>query len=249
MAADVDVLIFSKDRACQLDLLLRSVEKFAPDLNRSITVLYRASLMSFDLGYDRLRDWEPRVTFRREGGFEEDVRAWLAHPGRQTISFLVDDDVFYAPVPPVEALPFAFRLSRTVRWRESADPEESYPLCLGGTIYDKATILPLLDFHFSNPTQLEAGMACNYSRFEPETLYSGGQCHVNVPANLVSESSGNPASLSPETQPAELNRRFLAGERLSLSKMDFSNITGAHQLVPYVWEGGNAMTTPDEAST
>ena len=33
----------------------------------------------------------------------------------------------------------------------------------------------------------------------------------------------------------ELNARYLAGERLDLDAMDFSNVTAWHQEIPYIW--------------
>jgi hypothetical protein len=32
-----------------------------------------------------------------------------------------------------------------------------------------------------------------------------------------------------------LNERFLAGERIAMEAMDFSNVIGSHQEIPYVF--------------
>ena len=51
----MNVIIFSKDRAAQLDLLLRSIEKnFAKPYYQNVTVIFRASNQSFVDGYKKL---------------------------------------------------------------------------------------------------------------------------------------------------------------------------------------------------
>ena len=47
----IGYIILSKDRACQLDLLLQSIDKNMPELI-SPTVLYRSSSANFDAGYN-----------------------------------------------------------------------------------------------------------------------------------------------------------------------------------------------------
>jgi hypothetical protein len=118
------------------------------------------------------------------------------------------------------------------RWRE-AEHDFGYPLCLNGTVYRSADILPLLNFPFRNPTELEAGLDYRKELFRPEWMTAPlHSCCVSLPHNRVSSSSGCPAGANPEWQPDALLERYLDGWRIDLDAMDFANITSAHQEVP-----------------
>lgn len=89
-----DVLIFSKDRACQLDLLLTSMQKLATGLG-TITALYKASEECFNQAYQTCKSSHGNVNFLEEKDFHLQVVEWLQDPDRSlTVMFLVDDDVF-----------------------------------------------------------------------------------------------------------------------------------------------------------
>ena len=94
---DLNVIIFSKDRAAQLDLLLRSMRRFfsfGPHVD--CRVLYRASDPAFATGYDMVRRKHGSFAgFVRQRDFREDVLSLLND--RRFTMFLVDDDVFIAP--------------------------------------------------------------------------------------------------------------------------------------------------------
>lgn len=86
--------IFSKDRACQLDLLLTSIEGFFDGYkNESFAILYKASNDEFNNGYELVKKKHPLFCFIKETNFHLDVRKIFSQPS-QTIMFLVDDDVF-----------------------------------------------------------------------------------------------------------------------------------------------------------
>lgn len=118
----VDWLVFSRDRACQLDALLRGLDWYAPHLTRSVSVIYRATDDEHEAGYRQLRGLHRPVSFTREahvgGGargpaFADAVHTWLA-PGRVAVGFLCDDDLWLR-APPLAALsrmPFSCRLGR-----------------------------------------------------------------------------------------------------------------------------------------
>ena len=56
---------------------------------------------------------------------------------------------------------------------------------------------------------------------------------VTIPANVVQHEYAN---RSGGGSPEELNTRYLAGERLDLDTMDFSNVTAWHQEIPFAWK-------------
>ena len=206
MTTTVDCLVFSRDRAAQLDLLLRSIERYAPHLYRSLTVLWRASTREYVRGYSLCFSQHANVRFECESRFEHNVRAWLREAGA-VVSFLVDDDVFYAPAPAgVDELELPLSLR---------GGDYGYPFSLDGNIYLRADVLALLwegDVSFRNPTELEHAGYLARSRLPFERVNAcDPPCLVGVPLNRVSESSGMPHLGVHEY---DLNEQYLAGGRL-----------------------------------
>jgi SAM-dependent methyltransferase len=96
----LDIIVFSKDRACQLDALLRSMRAFMLFPHR-IHVIYTTSDKKFELGYDLLRRWNKGVHWVGDGGvFGQATRKLVAEisrgPGRY-LMWLVDDMMFTRP--------------------------------------------------------------------------------------------------------------------------------------------------------
>ena len=97
----LNIVIFSKDRACQLELLLRSIKIYV-DLSEQIriSVLYTASNAEFDRGYRQLKPMFPGVAFHDERTGPRDFKfktLCLARTAIPYLMFLVDDDVFKNP--------------------------------------------------------------------------------------------------------------------------------------------------------
>ncbi len=95
--AAVDVLILSKDRACQLDGLLRTMRAFLTIPHRKY-VLYKTSNLAFERGYDMLRRWNPEVEFIDEAQtfrqcYLDLVARIAAGPGRYWMP-VMDDMIF-----------------------------------------------------------------------------------------------------------------------------------------------------------
>jgi hypothetical protein len=77
---NINAIIFSKDRASQLHLLLNSIHKNASYIF-NLNVLYTFSNQEFEKGYELLKEicktnlWN--VNFVKETGFKEDVVSLL----------------------------------------------------------------------------------------------------------------------------------------------------------------------------
>lgn len=202
----IDALVFSKDRGAQLDLLLASLERYADRLYRSLTILWTASTPEMIAGYRRCRELhlEPEnLRWWQQGDFETDVRCWLDGAG-ETISFLVDDDVFYRPTPQPSGLPWSYR-----------GGDYDYPFSLDGNVYRKHDVVRLLrGLRFGNPTELEATGHAHRARLPfADVLPCSPPCLVGVPLNRVSDSSNMPHL---DVAADRLNRAFLAGKRMQL---------------------------------
>jgi GT2 family glycosyltransferase/predicted SAM-dependent methyltransferase len=87
------VLIFSKDRAMQLDCTLRTFYKYCEDYAKlDIKVLYRCTSPAHKNQYSRLQGWFPHVQFLEETDFRNNVIYLLS--GYPHVLMCVDDTIF-----------------------------------------------------------------------------------------------------------------------------------------------------------
>jgi GT2 family glycosyltransferase/glycosyltransferase involved in cell wall biosynthesis/predicted Zn-dependent protease len=133
------VLIFSKDRALQLDATLRSLLEHCSDISTSkICVLFTASNISHENQYSQLRnDFQPSsyIKFIREENFHSDVIALLAP--YDYVLFLVDDNIFVRDFSLAEvtktleahsdAIGFSLRLGENTTYCYPLDKEQHLP--------------------------------------------------------------------------------------------------------------------------
>jgi len=92
------LIIFSKNRACQLNLLLDSIKKNSNGLFNVTNVLYTFDNDEFRIGYNILKSRYPTVNFIKENNFKEDLLI-LIKKEYETTTFLVDDAIIYSPIP------------------------------------------------------------------------------------------------------------------------------------------------------
>ena len=93
MNKTVSIVVFSKDRACQLEACLRSLfSSMRTSINCVVSVLYRASDPLYAGQYEALKTEVPQVKFVEEGNFESDFRDLLQ--GSEYALFVVDDCLF-----------------------------------------------------------------------------------------------------------------------------------------------------------
>lgn len=93
----IGILVWSKDRACQLELLLRSIEEKLHIPFKYIHCIYKATDGSFQKGYDILIQKYNECSFHKETDFKTDTEKIvnvMSSDGMRFILFLCDDDVF-----------------------------------------------------------------------------------------------------------------------------------------------------------
>tara|TARA_R100000008_G_scaffold83901_2_gene70018 strand:- start:2306 stop:3181 length:876 start_codon:yes stop_codon:yes gene_type:complete len=90
----IKTLVFSKDRACQLDLLLRSLSKHAEG-KMQINVLYDYSSEDFGRGYEKIKEMFPEVLFHKETSFKSNVLDIISD-AEKYICFFTDDGVMFS---------------------------------------------------------------------------------------------------------------------------------------------------------
>jgi len=95
---ELSILIFSKDRAAQLDCLLRSLSINFKVPYKQLYILYTSSNNQFWLGYERVKELHTSIPVRwiREISFKNDLIELTNNLNPQSnILFLVDDDIFF----------------------------------------------------------------------------------------------------------------------------------------------------------
>jgi hypothetical protein len=258
----VNCVVFSKDRAMQLDACLRSIMRYAP-YDGPILVIYKASSEQFAQAYRSLDSTDGvRLVPESESFHRDAVQA--IDPGHNYTVFHTDDDVFFRAPPAAPLLPdgcaafslrlgenttYCYSLNRTqavpptvgeglfIAWDWTrAQGDFAYPLSLDGHILATPLLLKILArMRFSNPNELERELNFRRHLAPPLMLAFRKSCLVSLPANVVSETHRNRSGEHPENSPEALNARFLAGERIDLDAMDFSDVQAAHQEVPLIF--------------
>jgi hypothetical protein len=261
MMKAIRCIVFSRDRAMQLDAFLTSARKYVPHPGyQPVVVVYRASSPAFAAAYDLLRAEHPTVEWCEEQSFREDLLRTLG-PEELTV-FHTDDDVFFDTVPAFELrddeVCFALRLGLNVtycypldaadrlsqpqfegdriswNWRSQQQGSFSYPLALNGHVFRSAEVRAWLRrVAYGNPNELEASLLALRDELRPRMASFRRSRVVNIPANLVNETFANRHGSDYEVD--DLNERFLVGERIDVASMDFGNVLGCHQEVPFLF--------------
>jgi hypothetical protein len=91
----IHAVVFSRDRAAQLDLCLRSIETNASWIDRT-TVIFRPTSDAHRDGYELVKTRHRDARFMEERGFQGQVLDALKHG--EFVMFVCDDDVFYGRI-------------------------------------------------------------------------------------------------------------------------------------------------------
>ena len=90
----ISTLIFSKNRACQLDLLLRSINENFTHISNDIRIIYTYTDSEFEKGYSKLIDKFPDCIWYEQVDFQKDTMFALSQ-SKEHVCFFVDDNVVY----------------------------------------------------------------------------------------------------------------------------------------------------------
>ena len=266
----IDAIVFSKDRAAQLDLLLQSLHINGEGIFNEPLILYRASDADYAQAYTHLDG----AHFQEETKLKFDVMEAVRNCG-PLFCFLVDDQIMWrkpgfnhehvkkAMVAHPKASCLSLRLGRNTAWqyqshrsirqpnfqdagpfllwnRNTCDPytNYNYPLSVDAHIFRRDEILCLLEkAQFTQPNQLEAQLQAFVSSVEPLMLCPPISVFVNAAVNRVQSLFPNKVGNKEEYKAAEMNRRFLGGDRLSLDKtVKDLEVTSCHQEIDLQWE-------------
>ncbi len=97
----INALVVSKDRACQLRLLLESIKLNADNFFNQILIIYKGSNFLYEEGYRKLQAENilPNLAWQAEQDFVSDFKNAINGCGSHFICGIVDDCVFYKRLP------------------------------------------------------------------------------------------------------------------------------------------------------
>ena len=97
----INALVLSKDRACQLRLLLESIDKYASGFFNEIRVIHIGSNDLYKEGYRKLQSENilHNLVWQEEKDFVSDFLGALSSCKSQYICGIVDDCIFYKQIP------------------------------------------------------------------------------------------------------------------------------------------------------
>lgn len=250
------LIAWSFNRAAQLDLLLSSVERFAPD-QFDIFVLYK-SVGEFIEGYNLCKSYHPKVNFVSETNFCEQTKDILAE--REYFGVSTDDTVVFRPFELDESLmnnvdifslryglnttlqdPFTniyqpalsmyFDEGDTISWDSRLyHPLNNYGFLFGHDmhIYSKRYREIIAETNFKKTNELESWLFNNARhKINPIIRSFKHSVAINIPANNTSGCTETDNSLPLE----EVNAKFIAGKRFDITSVLNTKIIGCHQLV------------------
>jgi hypothetical protein len=148
----ISSIIFSKDRALQLDLLLNSIYQNFPETLDDVRVIWTASSERFKLGYQTLQSEHPKIVFKQQTpdffyDFYENI--CIAH--YKYICLFTDDDIVYRKVnangvnllDDFNFVCYSLRLGHNILYRDTLDEQ--------GQAVVKPDIIPPL-YHYNGFT-------------------------------------------------------------------------------------------------
>ena len=87
----MNIIVFSKDRAMQLDLCLRSIKKYVE--HQEVIVILAWSDPKYLDGYSKLLDRHRDVFFIKQGNFKRTLKITVEDCGHHFVT-MVDDSIF-----------------------------------------------------------------------------------------------------------------------------------------------------------
>lgn len=245
MRPEITTIIFSKNRACQLELLLRS-------MNISSTVIYTYE-NGFEAGYKKLIEMYPNVNFIHEKVFKDQL---IQNLGEYTM-FECDDDIminsFEENCPEFvkfkntpEILSLSLRLSpkysgapvmlnNTWVWN-GLKHSWGYPMSATSHIFRKEDILPILvNSNIMIPNHIEVALRKTPPNKSLMLCFDSPKFINNLANQVQTQYVSNKLANIPIR---ELEQRFVDGERLSLDyiKEQAEKSKDCFLKIDYEWE-------------
>src|SRR5690348_13615864 len=194
-AGAIQTIVFSKDRACQLDALLASMRANSPQMWPP-KILWKATNSSYREGYSLCIQDHPECTWVEESHFKSNLmNMFKCEPPLS--AFLVDDDLFYRPLPGFsveQGTAYAPRLGRNCTHCWNANKPQQLPkglvresltdgdldfdctCSLDGHVYLTREIWRMFaKARYRNPNEIEGAL---YDKIRPRLKFAEHSCLV-----------------------------------------------------------------------
>lgn len=257
----MNIIIFSKNRPAQLDLLLRSMCEFFP--RDTAPVIIYAHDPQYADGYRQVINASQCLWHYQDGPLKEKVLEAIK-PNHPHTMFLVDDDVFVRPFSYEDKeyrqfssnksiATLSLRLSHGLsycyaygtpmaqpqfeggkyKWLNAAG-DYGWLMSLDGNIYRSDEILPIIKVcDFKTPNELEGALMMHKDKMAPWVMCYPESRLINIPANKVQTTAANNKSMGGD--PAALLERFYNGERISMRNLRDIKNGQTHCELNYEW--------------
>jgi len=257
----LEIVIFSKDRPCQLDLLLRSIRDHF-NYGFKIHILYKYTNEEYMKGYNLLESFNyvSNTNFVLENLFYEDVVSIVGSIPERYICFLVDDDVIFRAINDLSViklledpnvLTVSTRLGLNTNhcypvnittgiptivnncwcWRSGAGGDWSYPMSLDGNIFRKEEIVQILNKERFNGPNELEGKLCNETPNRALMACYPESKTINIPANKTQSVLPNRCADSFSIK--ELNDLYLNGYKIKTDNIYTCNNNSPHYEITY----------------
>ncbi len=249
------IIIFSKNRAMQLEALLRSLQK-----NKyNIQIIYLAENNFYQNGYDKLFKEINRVdvTYIKETTLKFNVLHQLINNHNNLIAFMVDDDIVYDNIFPVGGIAEPIMCDNNII-KDSDLPQVilkqnecyslrlhsgiknpihfQYTMSLDGNVFRQKDIRPLIDsIEFNNPNQLESALQ---GRFGHNFKMKYGKGHL-IGFNHNRVSSTSHCAFTNEFSEEYLNKLYLTGLLIDFEAMNIIPSNDVHTTKKYLFKKAN----------
>ena len=199
MQPKIEIVIFSKDRALQLDSLIRSIRDNTDLSSSRIYILYKSTNSSYQQGYNKLTamNYLRNISWIKEDSFKGDLTRILEEvQDKSLLMFLVDDNIFHREITTseitrkftrrhlfislrvstkyAESLPDFININNYLEWkwtdRKNRLNTWGYPFSVDGNIYSAGFIKKtIIKTNFSAPNTLEGNLDKKKSSFFVKT--------------------------------------------------------------------------------
>lgn len=255
---DTDIIVFSKDRACQLDAFLRSMEIHHKDLDLcNVSILYKASDEQYQAGYDKLIEKYP-YNFVKETNFKNDLVGIYERGTSDYVQFFVDDNIFKNDFKFTDdefktfqndnsILALSLRLHPGIAychpmkksvirpttvgnvWNwKNADGDWGYPMSVDGNIFRRREIDVYVKGFIYNNPNTFEAMMATTPLQNDKMICYKDSKVFNIPMNRVQETFQNPCG---DVDTKILNDKFLSGEVINIDVFNGFQNSACHQEV------------------
>lgn len=256
------LLVWSFNRAAQLDLLISSIERFCP-LQFDIFCLYKAKGNDFAAGYELCKKYHPDINYVDEYDFNTQTKEILSY--RDYFGVSTDDTVVFKPFTlqvedmrnvDIFSLRYGFNTTvqdpftqiiqpaltrftdegHTISWDSRYyHPLNNYSFLYGhdAHIYSKRYCEIVQELEFKKANELETVLFNTCrNKINPIIRSFKHSVAINIPGNNTSGYTQTDNSLPLD----KVNQKFLNGQRFRMDEILSMKIVGCHQLCDLVME-------------